>query len=84
VEGFWRIFEVTGLGGFTVGNLVMDLVGISFIYLAIKKHYEPLLLIPIGFGILLGNVPPIRQASTSSTPPLPIRTARCTFSTTEC
>jgi hypothetical protein len=53
---------VTGLGGFTVGNLVMDLVGISFIYLAIKKHYEPLLLIPIGFGILLGNVPPIRIA----------------------
>ena len=59
MEGFWRVFEVTGLGGFTVGNLVMDLVGIVFIYIAIKKHYEPLLLIPIGFGILLGNVPPI-------------------------
>ena len=63
MEGFWRIFEVTGLGGFTVGNLVMDLVGIIFIYIAIKKHYEPLLLIPIGFGILLGNVPPILIAS---------------------
>ena len=59
MEGFWRVFEVTGLGGFTVGNLAMDLVGIVFIYIAIKKHYEPLLLIPIGFGILLGNVPPI-------------------------
>jgi oxaloacetate decarboxylase beta subunit len=62
VEGFWRIFEVTGLGSFTVGNLVMNIVGIVFIYIAIKKHYEPLLLIPIGFGILLGNVPPIRIA----------------------
>ena len=62
MEGFWRIFEVTGLGGFSVGNLVMDLVGVVFIYIAIKKHYEPLLLIPIGFGILLGNVPPIRIA----------------------
>jgi oxaloacetate decarboxylase beta subunit len=40
----------------------MNLVGIVFIYLAIKKHYEPLLLIPIGFGILLGNVPPIKIA----------------------
>ncbi|MBW1686883.1 MAG: sodium ion-translocating decarboxylase subunit beta [Deltaproteobacteria bacterium] len=37
----------------------MDLIGVVFIYIAIKKHYEPLLLIPIGFGILLGNVPPI-------------------------
>ncbi|RME25245.1 MAG: sodium ion-translocating decarboxylase subunit beta [Deltaproteobacteria bacterium] len=37
----------------------MDAVGIVFIYLAIKKHYEPLLLVPIGMGILLGNVAPI-------------------------
>jgi oxaloacetate decarboxylase beta subunit len=59
VDDFWRIFEITGLGGFTVGNVLMDVVGIVFIYLAIRKHYEPLLLIPIGFGILLGNVPPI-------------------------
>jgi oxaloacetate decarboxylase beta subunit len=59
VEGFWRVFEITGLAGFTVGNVFMDAVGIIFIYLAIRKHYEPLLLVPIGFGILLGNVPPI-------------------------
>ncbi len=59
MEEFWRIFQVTGLAGFTLGNLVMNLIGIVFIYLAIRKHYEPLLLIPIGFGILLGNVPPI-------------------------
>jgi oxaloacetate decarboxylase beta subunit len=59
VEGFWRVFEITGLGGVTSGNILMNVVGIVFIYLAIRKHYEPLLLIPIGFGILLGNVPPI-------------------------
>jgi oxaloacetate decarboxylase beta subunit len=59
VEGFWHIFQITGLAGFTLGNLLMNTVGLVFIYLAVKKHYEPLLLIPIGFGILLGNVPPI-------------------------
>jgi len=59
VESFWRIFQITGLAGITFGNVLMDLVGILFIYIAIKKHYEPLLLIPIGFGIILGNVPPI-------------------------
>lgn len=38
-------------------NLVMICVGLFFISLAIIKHYEPLLLIPIGFGIILGNIP---------------------------
>ena len=47
----------TAFAHFTVGHLVMILVGLFFINLAITKHYEPLLLIPIGFGILIGNVP---------------------------
>jgi len=38
-------------------NLVMIGVGCIFIYLAVKKDYEPLLLVPIGFGILVGNIP---------------------------
>lgn len=38
-------------------HLVMICVGLFFISLAIIKHYEPLLLIPIGFGIILGNIP---------------------------
>ncbi|MCB2200355.1 sodium ion-translocating decarboxylase subunit beta [bacterium] len=38
-------------------NLIMIVVGCIFIYLAVKKDYEPLLLVPIGFGILLGNIP---------------------------
>jgi len=59
VETFWNIFAVTGIGGLTVGNLVMNAIAITFITLAIRKHYEPLLLVPIGFGILMANVPPI-------------------------
>ena len=38
-------------------NLIMIVVGLVFIYLAIAKDYEPLLLVPIGFGILVGNIP---------------------------
>jgi carboxybiotin decarboxylase len=38
-------------------HIVMIAVGIIFIYLGIAKHYEPLLLVPIGFGILMGNIP---------------------------
>ena len=38
-------------------NIIMLLVGFIFIYLATAKKYEPLLLVPIGFGILVGNVP---------------------------
>ena len=40
-------------------NLVMIAIGIIFIYLAITKDYEPLLLVPIGFGVIVGNIPPI-------------------------
>lgn len=38
-------------------NVIMMIIGSTFIYLGIAKHYEPLLLVPIGFGILMGNVP---------------------------
>ena len=38
-------------------NLIMILIGMFFMYLAIKKDYEPLLLVPIGFGIIIGNIP---------------------------
>ncbi len=47
----------TGFVHLTVGNLVMWLIAFLFIYLAITKNYEPLLLIPIGFGILVVNLP---------------------------
>lgn len=57
MEGLRRFIELTGFSNLTIGHLVMILIGLIFIYLAIKKEYEPLLLIPIGFGILLGNIP---------------------------
>lgn len=47
----------TAFANFTVGHVIMILIGLIFIYLAIAKEYEPMLLIPIGFGILIGNIP---------------------------
>ncbi len=47
----------TSFANFTFGHVIMILVGLAFIYLAIAKEYEPMLLIPIGFGMLIGNIP---------------------------
>ena len=49
----------SGFAHLAIGNIVMMVVGLIFIFLAITKDYEPLLLVPIGFGILIGNIPPI-------------------------
>jgi carboxybiotin decarboxylase len=57
IEGIVRFFEYSGFANATPGNLIMILVGLIFIFLAIKYEYEPLLLIPIGTGILIGNIP---------------------------
>lgn len=54
LAGFW---SGTGFANFEFKYLVMIIVGIIFILLGIVKHWEPLLLVPIGFGILIGNVP---------------------------
>jgi oxaloacetate decarboxylase beta subunit len=54
LQTFW---EYTGYANATVGNWIMILVGLVFIYLAVTKEFEPMLLVPIGFGILVGNVP---------------------------
>ena len=52
-----QLWEATALAGMEPGNVIMILIGAAFVYLAISKHYEPLLLIPIGFGIIVGNIP---------------------------
>ena len=52
-----QFLEGTGFAQATVGNLAMILVGIVFIFLAIKYKWEPMLLLPIGFGIIVGNIP---------------------------
>lgn len=52
-----QILGSTGFVNLSYKNLIMILIGLIFITLAIKKDYEPLLLVPIGFGILVGNIP---------------------------
>ena len=47
----------TGFANVTLAHIIMILIGLVFIYLAITKDWEPMLLIPIGFGILIGNIP---------------------------
>jgi carboxybiotin decarboxylase len=56
-DGLTRFLSFTGFRNATLGHIVMLIVGLIFIYLAIKFDYEPLLLIPIGVGVLLGNIP---------------------------
>lgn len=62
-HGFDQFFRYTAFPNFTVGHVVMLAVGLVFIYLAIAKEYEPLLLVPIGFGILIGNIPFLQGAN---------------------
>jgi sodium ion-translocating decarboxylase beta subunit len=57
VVGLKNFYEFTGFANVTGGHLLMMLIGIFFLFLAIKYDYEPLLLIPIGTGILIGNIP---------------------------
>ena len=54
LQEFWHL---TGFYNATWEHLVMLVVGLFFIWLAIKKNFEPMLLVPIGFGILIGNIP---------------------------
>jgi len=62
-HGFDQFFRYTAFPNFTVGHVVMLIVGLVFIYLAIAKEYEPLLLVPIGFGMLVGNIPFLQGAN---------------------
>ncbi len=54
IQGFWTS---TGFANVQLKYLAMIFIGIIFIFLGIKKNWEPLLLVPIGFGILVGNIP---------------------------
>ena len=51
------LWQSTALPHFELGQIIMMLVGIGLLYLAIVKRFEPLLLLPIGFGALLTNIP---------------------------
>jgi oxaloacetate decarboxylase beta subunit len=56
---FSTLFQelMKGFRGFELGNFIMILVGCTLIYLAVAKEYEPVLLLPIGFGCILANIP---------------------------
>ena len=57
VSNFNEFLTYTGFANASWGNLIMILVGCLLLWLAIKKDFEPLLLVPIGLGIILGNIP---------------------------
>lgn len=52
-----QLWQATGLYQIQPGQVFMILIGMLLLYLAIKKNFEPLLLVPIGFGAVLANIP---------------------------
>ena len=54
LQQFWQF---TGFANCTWQNIIMIAIGIGFITIAILKEWEPLLLVPIGFGMVIGNIP---------------------------
>jgi len=65
VKILFEFLNTTGFAMMTWGNAIMIAVGIFFISLAIIKDYEPLLLLPIGFGAIVGNIPSIQGMALS-------------------
>ena len=57
LDNLSQFFMYTGFANVTVGHIIMILIGLLFVYLAITKDWEPMLLVPIGFGIVIGNIP---------------------------
>lgn len=57
VSGIFNFYEFSGFANITFKHLLMMVIGLIFIFLGIRYEFEPLLLIPIGFGILIGNIP---------------------------
>lgn len=56
-ESIQQFLQYTGFANMTIQHLGMICAGIFFIWIAIKKDWEPLLLVPIGFGMIIGNIP---------------------------
>lgn len=57
MEAVVNLWQATGIANFSAGQLIMIAVGCLLLYLAIARNFEPLLLVPIGFGALLTNIP---------------------------
>jgi len=56
IDHLGQFLEFTAFANMTMGHIIMIVIGLGFIYLAISREYEPMLLVPIGFGILVGNI----------------------------
>ncbi|EOX3339165.1 sodium ion-translocating decarboxylase subunit beta [Vibrio cholerae] len=57
MDGLITLWQETGIANFELGKIIMILVGCTLLFLAIRKGFEPLLLLPIGFGAVLANIP---------------------------
>lgn len=57
MDSLYKLWLSTGLANFELGQVIMMLVGCGLLYLAIAKNFEPLLLLPMGFGAVLTNIP---------------------------
>ena len=78
-----QVIDGTGFVHLTLKNLIMLVIGLFFIYLGIAKDYEPLLLVPIGFGILVGNIPlPLQLFNSISVYMIDPQTHQYVFNTT--
>ena len=56
-EGLLQFLSYSGFGNVTWGHIIMICIGLFFITLGIVKEFEPMLLVPIGFGMIIGNIP---------------------------
>ena len=78
-----QILGSTGFVNISYKNIIMLIIGGIFLYLGIVKDYEPLLLVPIGFGILVGNIPlPLQLFNSISVYMIDPHTGQYTFNTT--
>ncbi|EJL6480923.1 sodium ion-translocating decarboxylase subunit beta [Vibrio cholerae] len=57
MDGLITLWQETGIANFELGQIIMIFVGCTLLFLAIRKGFEPLLLLPIGFGAVLANIP---------------------------
>ncbi|WP_085536818.1 sodium ion-translocating decarboxylase subunit beta [Massilibacteroides vaginae] len=57
LKNLGEFYSYTGFANATPGHIIMILIGLVALYLGIGKKFEPMLLVPIGFGIIVGNIP---------------------------
>lgn len=63
LQALFSLWEDTGFHNASWENLVMIMVGITLVFLAIRYSYKPLLLLPMGMGVILGNIPFLHEAA---------------------